>query len=253
VKQAVRSIELADGNRLELVRIPTGEFLAGTSKVKIEKPFWMAKNEISNRLYTAFDSQHDSRLESTDFLHFDPIKRGTPLNAPDQPVARVSWQRAMEYCEWLSNETGLTVELPTEGQWQWACRAGSEDPFWYGGRDCEFAPYANLADLQFNSASHSKTFQWRPGILDQNDGHRVSAPVGSYRPSPWGLYDMHGNVAEWTATVYRHGPDSAATKRVVCGGSWSDRPKWATADVRLGYWEFQKVYNVGFRIVVSDE
>jgi len=250
--RAVRSIDPGDGSPLDLVRIPAGEFLSGTSRVKIAKPFWMAKDEISNRQYALFDPQHDSRLEPTDFLHFDPIKRGTPLNGPDQPVAKVSWQRAVEYCGWLSKATGLEVDLPTEEEWEWACRAGSEDPFWYGGWDCEFAPYANLADLQFNSASHSKTFQWRPAVLDQDDGYRVSAPVGSYRPNPWGLCDMHGNVAEWTASVYRDGPNSAATKRVVRGGSWSDRPKWAAAEVRWGYREFQKVYNVGFRIVVRN-
>ncbi len=256
VEPAVRSVDLPDGSRLELVQIPAGEYRSGTTKVTIEAPFWMAKHEISNAQYATFDPRHDSRLEPTDFLHFDPIKRGTPLNGPDQPVARVSWRRAVDFCGWLSKQTGLEIALPTEEEWEWACRAGSEDPFFYGGRDDDFAPYANLADLQFNSASHSKTFQWRPGILDQDDGHRVSAPVGSYRPNAWGLCDMHGNVAEWTASVYRDGSESAAAsvaaKRVVCGGSWADRPKWATAALRLGYWEYQKVYNVGFRIVVKD-
>ncbi len=253
VKPAVRIVDLGEAGQLELVRIPAGEFRSAAATVKIARPFWMARDEISNRQYAIFDPQHDSRLEPTDFLHFDTVKRGSPLNGPDQPVAKVAWTGAVQYCRWLSQKTGLDIDLPTEQQWEWACRAGSEDPFWYGGLSADFAPYANLADVRFHAGSHSKEFQWRPGIVDQDDGHRVSAPVGSYRPNPWGLRDMHGNVAEWTASEYRPGSDAAATKRVVRGGSWSDRPKWAGAEIRWGYREFQKVYNVGFRVMVRDD
>ena len=167
----------------------------------------------------------------------------------------MSWERAVEFCEWLSKKTGLAVELPTEQQWEWACRAGSTGRFWYGDGKGDFAKYDNLADVQMKTKSgyQGKRWQWRPAVGDRDDGFRVSSPVGSFKANPWGLFDMHGNVAEWTASVYGTGADKAHVKRVIRGGSWSDRPRWAEAGSRWGYREFQKVYNVGFRVVVKDD
>jgi len=249
---AVRVVDLGDGQTLQLVRIPAGAFRSGTEKIEITEPFWMAKTEISNQQYAMFAPRHDSRLEPGDFLHFDPVRRGRPLTGPDQPVVKVSWGRAVEYCRWLSAKTGLDVHLPSEAQWEWACRAGSEAPFWYGDRSADFTGYANLADAQLRATKKSKRFGWRPAIANLDDGYRVSAPVGSFEANPWGLCDMHGNVAEWTASVYEPGTDGTAAKRAIRGGAWSDRPKWAGAECRWGYPEFQKVYNVGFRVVARD-
>jgi formylglycine-generating enzyme required for sulfatase activity len=247
---ATRSIDLGNGNLLELVRIPSGKFISGNESITIEQPFWMARDEVTNRQFAEFDPQHDSRLEPGDYLHFDPDRRGTPLDGPNQPVVKVSWEEATRYCEWLSQKTGLDVGLPTEHEWEWACRAGAETPYWYGDGDSDFERYANLADAQFRAPTRSKRIEWRLAIAGQDDGYRVSAPVGSFAPNPWGLHDMHGNVAEWTSSVYGFEVDAGAAKRVICGGSWSDRPRWATASVRWGYREHQKVYNVGFRVIV---
>jgi formylglycine-generating enzyme required for sulfatase activity len=250
-----RVITLARGVELGLVRIEPGEFVKGEAHIRIDEPFWMAQYETSNALYALFDAQHDSRLEPGDYLHFDPIKRGYPLNQPDQPVVKVSWERATAFCEWLGRETGLTVSLPSEAQWEWACRAGSSGMFWYEEAQGGFTDYDNLADahLKRDTRYQGKRWQWRPGIVTQDDGYRVSSPVGSFKPNPWGLYDIHGNVAEWTSSVYRSESGTSPTLRVIRGGSWSDRPKWAGAGIRWGYREFQKVYNVGFRIIVQDE
>jgi formylglycine-generating enzyme required for sulfatase activity len=255
VRPSTRLIEVAEGVELGLVRIDAGEFLKGEHLVRINEPFWMATHETSNKLYALFDADHDSRLEPGDYLHFDPVKRGYPLNEPDQPVVKVSWERAVQFCEWLGHRTGLTVALPNENQWEWACRAGSNGTFWYDNADQGFTQYDNLADAQLtnNTRYEGKRWQWRPGIMTQDDGYRVSSPVGSYEPNPWGLYDIHGNVAEWTSSIYESGSGTMPTLRVVRGGSWADRPKWAGAGVRWGYREFQKVYNVGFRIIVTDE
>jgi hypothetical protein len=255
IQARTRVIELPTGIKLELARIAPGEFLSKERRVRIREAFWMAKHEISNRVYALFDTQHDSRLEPGDYLHFDPIKRGYPLNQAEQPVVKVSWEQAAGFCEWLSDQTGLSVSLPSEAQWEWACRAGSKGMFWYDHTKHGFTEYDNLADRQLmtNTRYKGKRWQWRPGIESQDDGYRVSSPVGTFKPNPWGLYDMHGNVAEWTTSMYESNSQAAARLRVIRGGSWSDRPKWAGAAVRWGYREFQKVYNVGFRIIVKDQ
>lgn len=254
-RPSTRTIELSRGVELELVRIEAGAFRKGEDLVRIREPFWMARHETTNRLYALFDAQHNSRLEPGDYLHFDPIKRGYPLNRPEQPVVKVSWEQATQFCRWLGAKTGLNVVLPTEAQWEWACRAGSSGPFWYDNAQRGFTEYDNLADLQMKRTTRyqGKRWQWRPGIVTQDDGYRVSSPVGSFKPNPWGLYDIHGNVAEWTSSTYRAGSESSPTLRVIRGGSWADRPKWAGAGSRWGYREFQKVYNVGFRVIVKDE
>jgi len=124
-----------DGRKLELdmVRIPAGEFVMGDAAgaadeqplnaVRIDKPFWIAKGVILNREYALFDADHDSGY--LDRRGKDHSNRGSPLNRPDQRVIRVSWERAMEFCEWLSKKTGKRFSLPTEAQWEYAARAGA--------------------------------------------------------------------------------------------------------------------------------
>jgi formylglycine-generating enzyme required for sulfatase activity len=92
-----------------------------------------------------------------------------------------------------------------------------------------------------------------------NDGALVTSDVGKYAPNAWGLFDMHGNAAEWTRSVYRPYPyqteeDSTSTEqeRAVRGGSWRDRPKHCRSASRLAYPGYQKIYNVGFRVIIVD-
>jgi len=264
------SIDLGGGAKLDMVWIPRGEFVMGSAdghrderpqaRVVIAKGFWMGSLEVSNAQYARFDAKHDSRLEHTDFLHFSVAARGHPLNAPTQPVCRVSWNSAIEFCRWLSKKTGRTFTLPTEAQWEYACRASSATPLWYGRSDVDFAAFANLADKKFQESSHGCIPAWKPAMESVNDGHRVSSPVGGFKPNAWGLYDMHGNVAEWTRSVYKPYPYKdddgrnalkSASRRTVRGGSWYDRPPQATSSFRLRYEAHQKVYNVGFRVVID--
>jgi formylglycine-generating enzyme required for sulfatase activity len=219
------------------------------------KPFWMSATEITNAQFAMFDSEHDSGLESGDFIMFSPGERGWSLNRHDQPVVRVSWNRAMAFCDWLSQKSGRRVTLPTVEQWEHACRAGTDTPFWYGDTETDFSPYANLADRSFQQidlfgwVDRATTLPaWRPAESRFDDRSRVSAPVGSYRPNPWGLYDMHGNVAEWT----RSDCDKNVGKKIVCGGSWYDVPARSRIGFRQYYRPEQPVYDVGFRIVVID-
>jgi len=261
--QAERTVDLGDGMELKLVRIPAGEFVMGSrdgppdepvAAARVEKPFWMGALEITNEQYARFDPQHDSRLEEGDYLQFSIEERGYPVNEPKQPVARVSWNEAEAFCKWLSGKTRMTFALPTETQWEWACRAGTATPLWFGDTQTDFSPYANLADhcLRFVDTyapwalPSGAIAPWRPAVDSVNDKFRVSAPVGTYQPNPWGLYDTHGNVAEWTASDY------SAGSKVVRGGSWYDVPQRARSAYREAYPAYRGVYDVGFRVVCQD-
>ena len=264
------------------MRIPAGEFIMGATDdhyttderpcavIKIDQPFWIGKFEVSNEQYRCYDPGHDSRVESKHAYQFGV--HGFPLNGPKQPVVRVSWQEALEFCQWLSQKTGRQFSLPTEAQWEYACRAGSDDAFSFGDLQTDFSAYGNMADQKMREfadnpyqvyaplANATVYDDWIPRDTRYNDGTLVSSEIGQYRPNHWGLHDMHGNVAEWTRTCYQAYPYaendgrnrlSTAGKRVVRGGSWYERPKRARSAFRLAYRPYQKVFNVGFRVVCS--
>ena len=267
-----RTLDLGEGVTIELVRIPSGRFVMGDPQgqadeappavVSIDKPFWMGRFEVTNRQFARFDPDHESRFEHRSSWIFDEQYLGWPLDGPDQPVVRVSWDRAMAFCRWLSERTGLGVTLPTEAQWEYACRAGTNSPFWYGDLDADFAACANLADASMRKIAYEG---WRPKSPDLvarddrfDDGHLVTADVGSYGPNPWGLCDVHGNAWEWTCSTYQPYPYQAddgrnqlagRQDRVVRGGSWYDRPHRCRSAFRLSYPPYQRVFNVGFRVV----
>jgi len=222
----------------------------------------MGTCEVTNEQFARFDPSHDSRFEHRTSWFFSENYLGWPLNRPRQPVVRVSWNRAMAFCRWLSRKTNLSITLPTESQWEYACRAGTSGPFFCGDLDTDFSAFANMADASIRKLAYEG---WRPKSPDlvprdaRYDDHTlVTADVGSYRPNAWGLHDMHGNAAEWTRSTYRpypyrdddgrNGP-AAGGRKVVRGGSWYDRPKRCRSAFRLGYRPYQRVFNVGFRVV----
>jgi formylglycine-generating enzyme required for sulfatase activity len=263
-----RSIELGKGISMKLRRIGEGAFVMGDDRgfpdekpaqsARIERGFWMGQFEISNEQYAQFDPRHDSFLERREFLQFSVEARGDPVNGPSQPVCRVSWDKAVAFCRWLSEKTGERFRLPSEAEWEYAARAGSTTPLWYGQIDTDFSRLANLADyrLKFGFGLLSPTphlvAPYRPAVESVDDNFKVSAPVGSFQPNGWGLYDMAGNVAEWTESAYQpYGPggEAAGSRKVVRGGSWSDRPEYARSSSRKGYHRWQGVFDVGFRVV----
>jgi formylglycine-generating enzyme required for sulfatase activity len=262
---AIMKVELGDGVTMELVRIEHGGFKSESENgypnersngfTGIVTPFYMGRYEVTNRQYRCFDPTHDSGLETGEAYQFGDDERGFPLNRPDQPVVRVSWGEVMAFCEWLSDKTGKVFSLPTEAQWEYACRAGTTTPMWYGSLDADFSSAANLSDATHHTVyyPHVPTAlpPWRPADTRFDDGWRVSAHVGSFAPNPWGLHDMHGNVSEWTATsYYRYGEKKTESDRkVVRGGSWLDRPRRARSAFRLHYTASQAVHDVGFRVV----
>ncbi|MCX5653948.1 MAG: SUMF1/EgtB/PvdO family nonheme iron enzyme [Planctomycetota bacterium] len=280
-EQAQRTIDLDETTKLELVRIPAGEFIMGdpngppdeqpASRVTIAKPFWMGRYEVTNEQFARFDPQHDSHVEPMHGYQFGV--HGYPLNRPKQPAVRLSWNQAMDFCRWLSRKTGHKLALPTEAQWEWACRAGAATPFFYGDLNTDFSKYANLGDAKLREFAldtyvdvrvvpkPNKYDDWVPKDDRFNDGSFVSADLGLYQPNAWGLQDMHGNVWEWTRSVYRPYPcredgwnePSVEGRRVVRGGSWYDRPKRGTSSFRLAYVPYQPVFNVGFRVILEEE
>ena len=274
--ETARSLGLGGGVTLDLVRVPAGRFVMGDAEghpdewppnvVEVSKEFWMGRCEVTNEQYGRFNPEHDSRFEHKGSWVFSEHHLGWPLNLADQPVVRISWDEARAFCAWLSKETGVRVDLPTEAQWEWACRAGSVGALSHGGPDDDFAGFANLADATIRELAYDTDGRHTADILPRDDrfddGQLVTAPVGSYRPNAWGLHDMHGNAWEWTRSCYRPYPYRADDgrndrradgARVVRGGSWYDRPKRSRSGYRLSYDPWQKVFNVGFRIVVEGE
>lgn len=271
--QTRKTINIAPGVDLKMALLPAGEFVMGSDTgandewpphvTKIDTPYWIGQLEITNAQFAAFDPTHDSRVESKHAYQFGV--HGFPVNTPDQPVVRVSWQQATDFCTWLTEKTGQQFTLPTEQQWEWACRAGSEKPFSYGDLNTDFSKFENMGDASLTLFADdpysvgkplknpTKYDDWIPKDARSNDGVLVSAEVGKYAPNAWGLHDIHGNVAEWTQSDYRPyaGIKTGETRplKVARGGSWYDRPARSTASHRLSYRAWQKVFNVGFRVV----
>lgn len=168
----------------------------------------------------------------------------------------------MSFCDWLSKRTGRKVSLPSEEQWEWACRSGSDRAFWFGGANDDFSRFANLADVRFSRGLVRDGKQITGGLehlmlegallagTRGDDGHVVTAPVGSYQPTAWGLYDMHGNAAEWSRTD--EPGDGSNARKVVRGGSFFDPPRRARSAFRAAYHPWQRLAFVGFRIVVEE-
>ncbi len=274
------TLTLGHGVSLALRRIPAGRFAMGDvagdenefpmSRVTVEEPFWMGAAEVSLEQYQEFDPNH--RNGYYDMHYKDQVKPGYLMDYPKFPVIRVSWGQAVAFCQWLSELTGRNVTLPTEAQWEWACRAGAGTPAYYGDLNTNFAPYANLADATISRlavsgvdpqpiANPDRFWDFVPKEARFNDGTLHLAECGHYQPNPWGLHDMIGNVAEWTLDEYRPYPYlakgrrddvSVDSRRVVRGGSWAERPKESRASSRLDYPAWQRVYNVGFRVVILD-
>jgi formylglycine-generating enzyme required for sulfatase activity len=154
------------------------------------------------------------------------------------PVDTVSWNDATEFCKKLSEKTRQAVRLPTEAEWEYACRAGTATTFSFGDAD------SALGDYAWYSANSGST----------------THPVGQKKPNAWGLYDMHGNVWEWCADWYGDYPKVAATEpqgpasgtsRVLRGGFWASAPTRCRSANRDGIAPGHRLPNCGFRVVVS--
>jgi sulfatase modifying factor 1 len=278
---------------MRLVRIPAGEFEMGSPSnepghaanegpvrhVRITRPFEIGAHEVTNAQFrafaevTAYETEAQLDVEGglglglgIDFeravvvrhVHADWRNPGFPgfLPGPDHPVLLVSWQDAEAFCRWLSTKEGRTYRLPTEAEWEYAARAGTNTPWWTGGDPAALATGGNTADVALRTKVPRA--KWSAGWTD---GHAFLAPVGSFEPNAFGLHDVHGNVWEWCLDWY--GSDARATSpvddpqgpatgsfRAARGGSWWNDATLNRSAQRLpGKPMFRFSLLTGFRVV----
>ena len=258
------TLDLGGGVSMELVWIPSGSFEMGSPDSEKdhqsnESPvhtveldgFWMGKTEVTNAQYRRFKSDHSSGQYE-----------GLDLSGDAQPVVNVSWNEAAAFCDWLNERPeakrrNLKVSLPTEAQWEYACRAGTKTSRWWGDSETEMGKHANVADRTAKEKWSSWTW-----AAETTDGYAVSAPVGSFGTNAFGLCDMIGNVWEWCSDWYDSGyyansprknplGPSSGSGRVARGGSWYNGPRRCRSSDRDGYELDCRRLNLGFRAVAA--
>ena len=177
--------------------------------------------------------------------------------ADSHPVVCVSWNDAKKFCSWLSKRSGRRMGLPSEAQWEYACRAGSKGLYFFGDDEEEMAEYGNIAD----GTAKEKFSNWTKAI-QAKDGYVFTSPVGKYKANKYGLYDMHGNAWQWCEDYYgKYGDvpdkkDPAQTvkqsddRRVLRGGSWNFLPAYCRSACRSFNAPDSRSLNFGFRVVV---
>jgi formylglycine-generating enzyme required for sulfatase activity len=269
----------ADGIGPELVLIPTGRFQmgspeherkksmeAGSQKAWLEREtpqHWVGiEQPIALGRYPVTVAQWRQFAEATGWRpqgDFSPEAPGF-AQADDHPVVGVSWNDAQLYLGWLSAETGQVYRLPSEAEWEYACRAGTRTAFSFG--DTISPALANYdANYSYNGSPQG---QYRMG----------TSPVGEFAPNPWGLYDMHGNVWEWTQDVvhdnYEGAPNTGQAweadadagdaeadgaqadldppRRILRGGAWQYNPRYLRSAVRNGSAAALANAIIGFRV-----
>ena len=176
------------------------------------------------------------------------------------PAACVSWEDASAYVRWLSRKTGKNYRLLTEAEWEYAARAGTATRRFWGDDESVSCGHANGADLA-TEAQVPGAGNW--AVADCNDRYAYTAPAGSYRANSFGLFDVLGNVEEWTQDCWNGNYHGAPTDgrawaagdcslRVVRGGSWDDAPVALDASYRVGSPTVIRVYRRGFRVARTD-
>lgn len=250
-----------------MVQIPAGTFLLGSPdsepgrsadegpQVKVELPsFWIGKHEVTWDLYEVFMFARDQEPEADSAAVSHPTKPYVDMTfgmgREGFPAVNVTHHAANKFCQWLSAKTGHFYRLPTEAEWEYAARAGTQTAYYFGNDIKDLPRYAHFEGEQY-------------------------AKIGSKEPNAWGLYDVLGNASEWTLDQYEADAYSkyggkgyvhsqAPYPHVVRGGSWNDEasklriaarvassPEWKMLDPQLpkSVWYHTSVPWVGFRIV----
>jgi formylglycine-generating enzyme required for sulfatase activity len=249
----------------ELVLIPTGRFEMGSSEqeratamksgsqkawlaretpqhwVSIAYPFALARHPVTVGQWrqfaraTGWESMSDTDWSAPGFAQTD-----------EHPVVAVSWNDVQKYLTWLTAKTGQLYRLPSEAEWEYACRAGTHTAFSFGD------------DISTERANYDGNFTYNNGI--KGEFRQGTTRVDAFQPNPWGLFDMHGNVWEWTQDVvhenYEGAPGDGSAweqggdpaRRVLRGGSWLYQPRYLRSALRNGYSAVLANDIVGFRV-----
>jgi formylglycine-generating enzyme required for sulfatase activity len=230
---------------MRMVRIEPGSFTMGSTqgdfderpvhRVSISKPFYLGACEVTNAEYERFDPEHRKLRGKLGFSSED-----------DEAVLFVDWHEAARFCRRLAEKEGLPYRLPTEAEWEYACRAGTETAYHTG-------------DTLPEAFQKNVTESWFPGS-DRGKDRPVSLVVGRTPANGWGLFDMHGNVEEWCADWY--GPYVAGDQvdpvgrasgdfRVTRGGSHSTTLEYLRSANRSGTLPEDKSWLIGFRVALG--
>ncbi|MGD0785554.1 MAG: formylglycine-generating enzyme family protein [Sedimentisphaerales bacterium] len=245
-----KTIALGNDVTMVFVFIPAGEFEMGSPKsekkrdkdegpvhhVKISKPFYMGKYEVTQIQYQTIFHSTEKIFYSKDF---------------NNPADRVSFNQANRFAEELSllyRKTGLRFRLPTEAEWEYACRAGTTTPFYTG------------ETINSEQANYDATAVYGNGVKGKYMERAVA--VGSYPPNPFGLYDMHGNVWEWCRDRYIKyfyqdspavDPMAGGDEPIRRGGAWDSEPEDCRSANRDCRKSWRHMDDTGFRIVLEIE
>ncbi len=262
------TIKLSDTESMKLVKVPAGKFVMGSPtterhrtrdsrespqrEVTISRDFHMGIFEVTRGQFAAFvkDAKYVTQAEREGWAYawngrvWDKVAgaswRKVGFEQTDaHPVICISFDDAVAFCRWLSRKTSRAVRLPTEAQWEYACRAGTQTAFAWGDKWDDGKGWANAAD-----ATAKKRFKgWR--TFSWEDGYVFTSPVGTYKANAFGLHDMHGNAWEWCSDwyakdYYKNGPKvdptgpESGSARVLRGGGWLSSPPRCRSAGRTG-------------------
>ena len=256
--------------------LPEGDYYKDEvqHEVTISKPFYMGLTHVTVDQFAAFvkDSGYKTDAEEDEFSVGFIIKDGNfdwellpgcswhnPSfdQAGDHPVVQVSWTDAKAFCDWLSRKSGKAVALPTEAQWEYACRAGTKTAYPWGDAPDAGKGWANCADQSLKKRLPNLPAEWK--FFSWDDGYVFTSPAGSFKANAFGLYDMIGNAWQWCADRYGHYEIGAVTDPtgaetggpVVRGGSWGLNPWHCRSANRCELDKLERSDGYGFRVVVS--
>jgi formylglycine-generating enzyme required for sulfatase activity len=237
---------------MRFVLVPAGRFTMGSAEteeghgaeeflheVTLTKPYYMGVTEVTNLDFAAFRPDHSSGSAG----------KWMWLGAEQQPVAQVSWDDATAFADWLTaREARITYRLPTEAEWEYACRAGTTTPFWWG------------RSISARQACYNAFYGYGDGITGRLRGRGQTVFVGSLPANRWGLREVHGNLDEWCMDWYGDYPPGSATDpvgpatggfRVIRGGCFDSPPSRIRAACRGGMRQGSHSAQVGFRLAAS--
>lgn len=238
---------LGNGVELEMVPIPCGAFMMGSPETEdgydrerpqhlvTVKPFFMGKFPVTQAQYEAVMGKNPATRSGAKFV------------APNKPVINVNWHDAVKFCKKLSQQTQREYRLPSEAEWEYACRAGTETPFYFG------------ETISTDLVNYDGNYTYGSGV--KGEYRKQTTPVGSFLANAFGLFDMHGNVWEWCLDRWHQNYQNAPTdgsawiasrngdSRVFRGGSWDFGPMSCRSAHRSNTFPCVTNLTFGFRVV----